>query len=273
MDNPNRSYITSALRKLLTPVIRMMLRNGLTYKEFSNLAKEMFVDVSAKDYGVRGRETNTSRIAVITGIDRKEVKRIRDSLKACGAVDQSQLKQDRITRLLSAWHRDQDFLDTNGLPKLLPIDGKISFSLLVKRHAGDVPLKALMKEMIRVGVIEPTDNDQLRVLKQALIPSQSDPEALLRAGSVIHDMGATLHHNLYEGDAEKALRFERRASNRNIHPKHLSEFKDLVETEGQAFLVRMDNWLSDHEIEEGDEHSKPVRLGIGTYVFEEKEES
>ena len=271
MSTDSRAYITSTLRKLLASLVRIMLRNGMTYREFCDVSKEMFVEVATKDYGIRGRDTNVSRVSVLTGIDRKEVKRVKDCLQGHALVNQSQSKQDRVTRVLSAWHKVDEYLDDSGRPMVLALEGATSsFAQLAKSYAGDVPVRALLKEMIRVGVVEEVDKSQVKVLKREFIPAQSDPDALLRAGSVLHDMGATLCHNLYDGGTpKKPLRFERRASNRNLDPEQLKAFREFVAQEGQAFLEVIDDWLSDHELSDDENNRLSIRAGVGTYAFEE----
>lgn len=272
MSKSVKEHVASALRKLLEPIIMMMLRNNITYKEFSNLCKTIFVEVAARDFGIRGRPTNVSRIAVLTGLDRKEVKRIKDLIQENKLVIDAQHSQDRLTRVLSAWHLDSEFLNESGLPRLLSVDGESgSFNALAKKYGGDVPISTILKELLRGAAVEECASGELRVIKRHFFPPQSDPEALLRAGSVIHDLGATLFHNLYEGGSDSMpLKFERRASNQNIDPKAVRAFRAFVEREGQAYLERVDEWLSAHELPEGDDNSQAgIRLGVGAYLIEE----
>ncbi len=275
MSSSVKDHVVSALRKLLEPIIMMLLRNNVSYKEFTTLCKTIFVEVAARDFGIRGRPTNVSRIAVMTGIDRKEVKRIKDLIQENQLASDAQQSQDRLTRVLSAWHMDSDYLDERGQPLTLLADGDApSFQSLVKKYGGDIPASTLLKELVRGEAIEETDG-KLRVVKRYFFPPQSDPEALLRAGSVIHDVGATLFHNLYEGGSDtKPLKFERRASNQKVDPKTAKAFRAFVEREGQAFLERIDEWLTAHEINDdnsdGLDGSEGIRLGVGAYLIEEE---
>ena len=81
----------------------------------------------------------------------------------------------------------------------------------------------------------------------------------------MQDLGETVAYNLHRGDDDPS-RFERRASNTNIPRSALRDFKQFLDDEGQAFLERVDEWLSEHE---DLEHEKPVRLGLGMYWIEE----
>ncbi len=271
MSTTLKDHVFAALRRLLKPIIRMLLRNGVTYKEFCVLGKDIYVEVATADFGIRGRPTNVSRVALLTGLDRKEVKRLRDLLDNNQHASDAQVNQDRFTRLLSAWHLDADFIDDAGQPNVLPLEGDSgSFTALVKRYGGDVPLQAMLKELARAGAIEELDSGEVRVLQRYFFPVHTDPEAILRAGSVINELAETLFHNLYvqNPNGKKIPRFERRASNNQIDPKHQKAFKAFVDKEGQAFLERIDDWLSAHETTQFTPNSQaPIRLGVGVYAI------
>ena len=279
-----KAHVIATVKRLMRPIIMLLLRNGVTYKEFALLCKSIFVEAAARDYGIRGRPTNVSRIAVLTGIDRKEVKRIKDMLQENTLALQAQSSQDRITRLLTAWHRDPEFSAGDNQGRQLPVEGEHgSFQALVRRFGGDVPRQALFKEMLRVGVIA-RQGDGVIPLSRYFFPAQSDPEALLRAGSVISELGETLFHNLYVVDDSKPSqkqrrRFERRASNNLIDARHTKAFHAFLDAEGQAFLERVDAWLSEHEIAEphggaeaGHTLSAGVRLGVGVFAIEKSDQ-
>ena len=78
MQDDTQRQIHSVILLVLRPIARLLLRGGIGYREFSEISKTAFVQVATKDYGLRGRPTNISRVAVMTGLTRKEVRRIRD---------------------------------------------------------------------------------------------------------------------------------------------------------------------------------------------------
>jgi Family of unknown function (DUF6502) len=212
MTTPKDTAV-SACWQLMEPIIGILLRNGVTHKDLALICKKLYVQVASDEFGIRGRDTNLSRVAMLTGIDRKEVSRIREALHSNQQSEQNQQYQDRLTRLLTAWHQDPEFCTPEHQPKPLTIEGEQhSFAALARRYGGDLPASALLKELKRVGVVadvmigadgasehhhEQHHHEQHRVIatKRYFVPAQSDPGALLRAGSVLNDMGATLHHN------------------------------------------------------------------------------
>lgn len=266
----------SACRKLMEPIIGILLRNGITHKDLAAICKQLYVQVASKEFGIRGRQTNLSRVALLTGIDRKEVGRIKEAWQQNYASENNQHHQDRLTRVLSGWHQDTDFIDDQGTPKIIAIEGDtVSFAQLARRYGGDMPASALLKELKRSDAIREDDAGNLKVLKRYFIPDQSDPGALLRAGSVLSDLGNTLEHNLYKANTQKnqPLHFERRASNTAMSPQVATAFRAFVEQEGQAFLEKIDAWLTEHEqvatSTKTSTSTPKLRLGVGAYLIEE----
>ncbi len=66
--------VLAATRQWLKPVIYILIRCGVTWRDFSELAKTTFVEVATRQFGKRGRPTNVSRTAVLTGLARRDVR-------------------------------------------------------------------------------------------------------------------------------------------------------------------------------------------------------
>ncbi len=235
----------AAARVLLRPVVRLMIRAGISWKEFSDISRTAFVEVATDEFGIRGRPTNVARVAILTGINRREVARQRELLAQSSPPAPTYL--NAAQRVLTGWHLDADYVDAAGAPRDVPLDGVApSFADLCSRHAGDVPATALLKELRSVECVIAVEGGRLRALSRVYIPAKLDPEKVLRAGSVLEDLGQTVVHDLICGPREP-LRFERRAENDRIDARHLPAFRALLEQEGQAMLERVDAWLSRHE--------------------------
>ena len=118
---------TTALRLLFRPIARIMLRAGVNWRQLADVCKATYVEVATEDFGIRGRPTNISRVAILTGLTRKEVRRLRDLLEEeTPAVFR---RMNYATRVLSGWHQDEDFLDAEGAPALLNATGQGKSSL------------------------------------------------------------------------------------------------------------------------------------------------
>ena len=265
MDEAKQT-ILAAFRLMFRPVAKILLRSGITWKEIADVCKATLVEVATADFGIKGRPTNVSRVAILTGFTRREVARLRNLLASEDV--QSIERMNHATRVLTGWYTDSDFLGPDGSPRALAADnGDDSFAGLCRRYASDVPATTMLKELKHVGAVIEGDAGQLIVQTRYYMPRQMDPEQVMSSGSVMEDLGNTVAWNLYReiGDAP---RFERRAHNIRMPESAKPEFQAFLEDEGQAFLERVDQWLTDNEIEE-DSAEKGIRLGLGAYWIEQ----
>jgi hypothetical protein len=183
-----KEHVIKSCRYLLLPVVRFLLRHGVTWSEFSDLSKDAYVLVARSDYGIQGRPTNNARTAILTGLSRREVARVRDRLVQ-GGVTAEENQGNRISQILTGWHVDSEFTDENGRPKVLPATGPTgSLPSLLKRYAGDLPHGAVLKEMQKRQLIEELNDGGYRVLRRDYVYSEIEPEVVTRLGIAHHDL-------------------------------------------------------------------------------------
>ncbi|HUL82659.1 MAG TPA: DUF6502 family protein [Gammaproteobacteria bacterium] len=266
VEDKIRQAAFSAFTVLMRPLARILLRCGVTWKELAELLKGVYVDVATQDYGKRGRPANASRVAILTGLSRRDVKRARDRLGR-GAPDglAPLAKINHASRVLSGWFQDPEFVDAKGKPRLLERTGERGFEGLVKRFAQDIPSTAMLKELVAVGAVAVTPQGRLRVKMRYYSPAAPDDEAVLRSGAVIADLGTTVAENLFR--VEPRTRFEGRATNARVARAARRAFREYVEARGMQFLEDIDGWLSRHESSSPDD--EVVRLGIGLYQIQD----
>lgn len=171
MHDKIKQRVLNAFLLVMRPIVRILLRYGIGFREFAEVAKTAFVDVASTDFGLRGRPTNISRVAVMTGLSRKEVKRLRENI-AEGDLSVS-VKTTPLADVLHHWHAQREFTDEYGNPRPLPFEGlKGSFSSLVKRYGGDLPPGAMRTEMQRVGAIEEDKSGNLKLVRRSFVSDQ-----------------------------------------------------------------------------------------------------
>lgn len=262
-----KALVMASCRALLQPVARLLLKSGVTWKEFAELSRHTFVDVATREFGLRGRPTNVSRVAILTGLARREVRRQQHASEAQPQPTTGYMS--KASRVLSGWHQDAEFLDRDGSPRALPIDGPgATFAELVRRYGGgDIPPGALLKELQLARAIERGRDDTVRALTRVYLPRRMEEGQIRLWGSVLQDVGSTLEHNLTR-DVRTGPRFERRALSVLVDKRALPAFKQFLEQEGQAFLERMDDWLTAHQVSD-DTKGEAIRLGAGVYHIED----
>jgi hypothetical protein len=263
-----RATLLASLRLLLKPVVHLLLRWGVGYKEFAEVAKLAYVEVASREFGIRGRPTNVSRVALLTGFTRREVRRLRASLDQQPTPPSTYLSAG--SRVLSGWHQDPDFTRPDGAPLLLERGSEgPSFEMLARRYASDVPATALLKELKNVGAVVQLEDGRLQVVSRSFVPPRIDATLLRMWGSTLHDLGATFGFNLLRSP-EQPPRFQRRAVGLRVSARMQPKFREWLATEGQAFLERADTWLTANEARTEEEPA--LRLGVGLFEIEDREE-
>ncbi len=269
MDKIDQTALLHACQALLKPIASFLMKCGMTWREFADISKSVFVEVAGADYGIKSRPTNVARVSLLTGISRKEVKRQRELLAQPQPVEAPVSKASDATRVLSGWHQDSVFHNTDGQPKTLRLEGEgASFAELCRRYAGDIPMTTMLKELRRTGAVAETEPGKLAVEQRYYMPAHFDPQWILSAGSAFADLGDNLNHNLTAG-GDTPSRFLGRAMDPTIDAAAIPEFREFIESLGQSFLEQVDDWLAEHRSKDGG-NGRQVRLGVGLFLIQDE---
>jgi len=268
MASASTTQVLAATRQWLKPVIYILIRCGVTWRDFSELAKTTFVEVATRQFGKRGRPTNVSRTAVLTGLARRDVRKQREKLEAAPEALSGYVTKASL--VLTAWHLDSHFLDAKGKPLPLALEGDgVTFATLVRHcSGGDVPLSTLLRELRAAGAIHELDDGRWEPLMRNYLPHTIDETVIRLWGSRMADISNTYVHNLTR-TAKHPSRFERAAVNDRIPKSALPEFRKFLDAEGQAFLERLDAWLTEHEAAADAADDDVTRVGIGMYHIQD----
>ena len=262
--------LRTALSLLLRPLFRVLLRHQMSFHAFEELAKRVYVDVALRDFGIPGKKPSISRAAILSGLTRKEVQRLMAEPLAPETVEAE--RYNRAARVLTAWTRDPDFADARGEPLALDgADGARSFAALVKRHGGDVPARAVLDELVRVGAVRRHDDGRLELVARAYVPQRSPVDKIAILGSDVADLIDSIDHNIEHGDTDP--RFQRKVMYRNVPVAALPEFRKLGAAQAQALLERLDKWLAQRSgstSSPSQPESPRARAGMGIFYFEER---
>jgi len=271
MQDTIHSQILIALLIALRPLARVLLRAGIGHREFNEVSKAAFVDVATKDYGLRGRPTNISRVAVMTGLTRKEVRRIRDKNESGENIGGT--RGTPMGVLLHQWYTEPDFLNPDGTPLDLPFDGSNnSFSELVRRFGGDIPPGAMRTELVRIGVVEELINGRLRPLKRNVSKNEMHDRLIDGLTVVIYPALVALVNNT-DNESSSPTWVMRTASTSRVRENDVPRVRrissdrltDFVESIIDDLFVAYET-LHDDDLTESSDKS----VGVGVFYFEEK---
>jgi hypothetical protein len=257
MQDNSKNIVLSALLKALRPVAR----------EFSEISKSAFVDVATTDYGLRGRPTNISRVAVMTGLTRKEVRRLRDKISAGNQIDMTRVIPP--AEILSRWHSDSDYLDSAGRPLPLEFDGApISFSGLVKKYGGDIPPGAMRTELKRVGAVKTDDKGRLAVQLKDFRPIDRVDQIQRALGLALYGLSLSINHNLIADPDDKWV--ERLAFSTRIRQGDSARVRRISQDRASEFVESINDLFSAYETIYGDDDPEidSTTVGVGVYYFE-----
>ena len=268
-ESKAQQALFKAVFKLLRPLARALLRNGVPYGAFADLAKRAFVDVAMKEFEVPGKKATVSRASTITGLSRKEVKRL---MEIEDDDDRDMVTQyNRAARVVYGWVHDATYSDSDGQSAELEFEnGNPSFSSLVKSYSGDVPPRAILDELVKVGVVEKKADGKVKLLARAYIPQHGQMEKLALLGRDVAGLISTMDENIH--GVNETPKFQRKVFYDNLPVEALPKLQELLATRGQELLEFLDQWMAekDRDVNPDVPGTGKAAAGIGIYYFEEE---
>ena len=267
-DSQRSGALAAALLRILRILARIGMRHGVSCQAFIDLAKRAHVDAALEDFALAGRKPSVSRAAVLTGLTRKDIQRL--LAEKGGADTETSERYNRAARVVAGWVRDPAFCDVQHEPRVIPLDGgDTSFAALVRRYSGDMPARAVLDELIRVGTAERTAEGGVRLLSRVYIPATSDVDKLHTLGTDVAYLADTIDHNLQHGATDP--RFQRKVLYDNLPEEAIPEFRRLSAANTQKLIEDLDRWLAQHDrdVNPSVRGTGRVRAGLGAFYFEQ----
>lgn len=263
MDKPIHNALAGAVLHLLRPLAAILLRQGMPYGAFAELCRKAFVDAAFEDSSLSSKRPSISSVSALTGLTRKETKRLRDW--DITDSDDSAQRYSRAIRVIAGWVEDPDYHDTDDNPAELPLDnGEKSFSGLVRRYSGDIPTAAMLSVLESSGCVT-SDGNSVRLLERAYIPQGVTADKLDILGTDVAELVSTIGHNLRTAPEDRL--FQRKVSNTMVRSDAVPEFREYSNRKSQQLLEDYHRWLSEHEAQyndtqQADDNSRYVAVGI-----------
>lgn len=175
-----------------------MLAQGVTYPQLMEMLKGLFVDVAERDFRLAGKAQTDSRISLLSGVHRKDVRRLRAALR-----DSAEHVPGNVSlgaQLVAAWISREPYVDAAGQPRPLPRlakgAGEASFEGLVSGVSKDIRSRAVLDEWLRLGVVSLNEHDEVVLSTEAFVPQQGFEEKAFYFAHNLHDHAAAAAHNL-----------------------------------------------------------------------------
>lgn len=253
-----------AVLKLLRPLVRVLLKHGMAYGTFAELARKAYVDEGFEHIAHSGKRASVSSVSAITGLTRKETKRLAEV--SGKDLDASSQRYSRATRVVSGWVNDPGFHDDAGEPLALPLEGDgQSFATLVKEFSGDIPPAAMLSVLQTAQTVVVVDG-VVELRQRAYIPTATPTDKIHILGADVAELIEVIGHNL--DAAPDATYFQRKVSNVSVHPDALPEFQAFATLHSQELLEKYHAWLSEHQVDEKSD-AESAYVAVGIYYLEQ----
>ncbi len=262
--------LRAAVHKVLRPLVRLLIRNGVDCGSFEEEVRRAYVSVAMTDFSLDNRKPSISRAATLTGLSRKEVSRLAALSSRDEAEEAFERGQNRAASVVAGWVRDTDFQDGRQQPRPLPMEDVASgFPALVKRYGGDVPPRAVLDELVRVGAAELLTDGRARLTARSYLPTRDDAAKIEILGTDTRHLLETIYHNLDHSGVE--ARYQRKVLYDDVPTEHILAFKQFAAEHCQHLLETFDRELAKVDRSANPEVSGTGRrlVGVGMFYFEE----
>jgi hypothetical protein len=263
-ENSSRALV-SAIRHLLRPLVRVMLARSLTYPFMANLLKSIYVEVAAEEFGLLGKPQTDSRISLLSGVHRKDVKRLRPEAIREQTIPPAVSLSARLVKL---WASDPRRLDETGrhrpLPRLISEGGAESFEALVSSVSKDIRSRVILDEWLRTGIASIDDEGRVCLNTEAIFKGGGFDEKAYYFGQNLHDHLSAAGHNLLAASPDF---LDRAVQATRLTSESVAELNELSRELGLHALKQVGKRAAELE---GHDQNKPdarLRMSFGIYGF------
>ncbi|MGB1311935.1 MAG: DUF6502 family protein [Leucothrix sp.] len=268
--NPPAALIL-AISKLLKPLVRLLLSFRIAFPQLAELLKSTYVEVAEKEFTLEDKPQTDTRLSLLTGIHRKDIKRLRNQITETAAAP---AVISTGGRLVARWVSEEKYRDSNNAPLPLPLKGKQdepSFESLVQDvFKQDIRPRVILDEWLNLGVVSMSRDKIITLNTQAFIPSKGLDEKAFFLGHNLADHFAASTHNLL--DQQPAF-FERCIYYDGLSDESIEALRELVANRGMETLMALNELAMSLKTKDMAKVENKQRLNIGLYVYHEAEES
>jgi hypothetical protein len=265
-----RSQFAAAVRRLLRPVVRHMIGSGLTYPTFNQMVKELFIEVAEEDFALPFKRQTDSRLAVVTGLSRKEISQLRRRRQ--GAAETPEVEEAIVTHVIGRWMAGPPYATPDGIPRRLryesPDRAAPSFAGLVRELGIDIPVRAVLDELLHIGSAALLPDGDVELRREVHIPAADSEGRLVLLGSDTAELFSTIMHNVAHGDTPW---LQRKVVYDNIGADALPALQEEARSVGLDFVRRANALLASYDRDRHPEApaGERSRVVVGVYYFEE----
>ncbi len=264
--------VAGAVKRVLRPFVKLMLANNLTYTFAIDLIKALFVEVADKDFGLDDKRQTDSRISLMSGVHRKDVKRLREA-----PPDVEDVMPDNVSlgsQLIALWNADPAYLNGQGMPKPLPrfaaTNTEQSFESLVRTLSTDIHPRAVLDEWLRLGVARLDEDSLVHLTTDMFIPQEGFEEKVFYFGHNLHDHAQAAVSNVI---SQRADFFERCVHYDQLSQLSIDVIAEFAKKQSMRVLRGVNKVADVSAFSEPDSQKATMRMTYGIYFYHEPMQS
>ena len=263
--NNTQIALIKALNLLCKPLIRLLIEKGISFPQFRELMKELYVQVADESFSLDDKKSSDSRIFVLTGIHRKDIKRIRlqGEQGAPQVVSSASLSGEIVAR----WSSMPDYLDDKGRPRPLLKSGKddeAGFEQLVSNVSKDVRPRVVLEEWLRLNIVRLKD-DYVILNKSAFVTNKEFKEMAYYLGHNVHDHMASCVNNILD---EEEPMLERSVYYASLTEQSVNKLKTIASKKGDDLLQHLNKQaIKLYDADKNKDDAK-YRMRLGVYWYQ-----
>lgn len=267
-SSETRKQLLYALRRVLRPIVRILIRAGIRFDEFAELARGVYVETAVRDGIEHSAIPTRERIAVVTGLTRQQVDYYIDNEGALPLADPT--LATALVEILQKWHTDSQYVGPYGIPLELEFDSPPGrcFRSLVALVDRRISAGIALEELLRVGSVTRAGEKHFRAISRYfMMPEPMSPEQIEYFGKTLPRLARTLEYNMNPKNPDKRLeRFV--VADRGLPAQVLPEFEKFARSRTIDFLLELDNWLVPYASSEADS-SERINVGVNAFLYVE----
>ena len=263
-NQPSPALI-SAVTRVLRPFVRFLLARGITLPFVTQLLKQLYVEVAERDFALEDKPQTDSRISMLTGVHRKDVRRLRDQEAIAGETPNA---VSLGAQVINNWLTERRYLDKGGRPKELPIRGSnaraTSFeSLVASVSRQDLRPRVVLDELLRLQIVSVND-DRVSLTQEAFVPAQGEKEKLHYFGQNLRDHIEAATANI---QAERPKFLERAVTYHGLTADDVAELQELAKESASESLKEVNRRAKQLKKRSENKPDNDQRISYGSFFF------
>ena len=263
------THLVLAFRKILRPLMRLAIRIGLRYDEFTEILKGAYIESAVRDGLGKDVPITRPRIVMATGLPRREVDRF---LEDTALLQPAQSLTSVVTMVLHMWSTEPLYLGPYGLPLEIRFDRNPSRCIvdLVRRASPGSDPHEIIESLISAGAVIQNEDDTYRVIERSyMVTNMMSASGLELFGNTVSQLANTFEHNLQDTGTKLLQRSV--VADQGLPVDLMPEFQVFLNKRVQAMLIEVDDWIGGRVGVEVQADRPRIQTGVSVFHYIEPE--